>query len=76
MRTTQVRRHCIGRVAVEVVAGAVVGARRAGVGMPHGILDVLQRNAGAEEFGGEAVAKAVGADLVGRRDAGPAGEAG
>ena len=40
--TPQVGRHRIRRVAVEVVPRAVVGPRRAGVGMSHGVLDVLQ----------------------------------
>jgi hypothetical protein len=43
--------------------------------MPHGVLDVLQGHAGAEQLGGKRVPEAVGADLVGRRDAGSSGQA-
>ncbi len=41
--------------------------------MPGGILDVLQRDAGFECLGDEAVAQAVRCDLLGGRDVGGAG---
>jgi hypothetical protein len=40
--------HLVGGVAVQVVSGAVVAAGGAGVGVAHGVLDVLQRDAVAE----------------------------
>ena len=46
--------HLVGGVSVEVVPGAVVAAGGAGVGVAHGVLDVLQRDAVAEQLGGEA----------------------
>src|SRR5664279_5089653 len=44
--------HFVGGVAVQVVPGAVVAAGGAGVGVAHGVLEVLQRHAVAEQFGG------------------------
>ena len=44
--------HLVGGVPVEVVPGAVVAAGGAGVGVAHGALHVLERDAGAEQFGG------------------------
>ena len=40
--------HLVGGVPVEVVPGAVVAAGGAGVGVAHGVLDVLQRYTVAE----------------------------
>jgi len=60
-------------VSIEVVAAAVVTPRGAGVSMPGGISDVLQRDAGFESLGDEAVAQAVRCDLLGGRDVGGAG---
>src|SRR4051794_27101664 len=41
---------------------AVVAPRRAGVGVAEGVLDVLERGAQAQGFGGVGVAQAVRAD--------------
>ena len=46
--------HLVSGVAVEVVPGAVVVAGGAGVGVAHGVLHVLEGDAVADQFGGEA----------------------
>jgi hypothetical protein len=46
-RAPQLCRHLVRRVPIEVVARAVVGPSRAGIGMSHGVLHVLERNARA-----------------------------
>jgi hypothetical protein len=61
-------------VAVEVVTGPVVAPGSAGIGVAHGVLNVLERHAGTEKLGGEAVAEAVRAQLAGGGDAGLAGQ--
>src|SRR5664280_3024744 len=43
--------------------------------MTHGVLDVLEGHAGAEQLGGEAVSQAVGAEPAGCGDAGLASHA-
>ena len=60
---------------VQVVPGPVVGPGGPGVGVTHGVLNVLQGHAGAEQLGREGVLEAMGADSIGRRDAGATGEA-
>ena len=70
----QERRHGVGGVAVEAVAGAVVPACGPGVGVAHGVLYVTQRHAGVERGGGEAMPQAVGADPGGRCDGGLVGQ--
>jgi len=55
-----------GGVVVVVLAGAVVAAGGAGVGVAGGVLDVLEGCAGGESLGDEGMAEAVGGDLVGR----------
>src|SRR5664279_6531672 len=47
----QERRHGVGGVAIEAVAGAVVPACGPGVGVAHGVLYVTQRHAGVERSG-------------------------
>ncbi len=49
--------HRVRGMAVEVVAGPVIRPRRPWVRVPHRILDVLERDAGAEQLGREAVAQ-------------------
>src|SRR4051794_4962395 len=65
----------VGGGAVEVVPVAVVAPGGAWVGVAEGVLDVLQRGAEAEGFGGEGVPQAVRGDGVRCFDAGGAGEA-
>jgi hypothetical protein len=65
----------VGGVAIEMLVGGHVAAGGARVGVAHGVLDVLQRDAGVVEAGGEAVAQAVRAELGGGLDLGAAGEA-
>src|SRR3954447_23893646 len=65
----------VGGVAAEVVAGAVVAAGGAGVGVADGVLDVAQRDAFVQGGGDEGGAHRVRADAVGAGDAGLAGEA-
>src|SRR3954453_13742944 len=66
---------CVGGVAGEVVAGAVVAAGGAGVGVADGGLHVTQRHALVEGGGDEGSPHGVRADPVGVGDAGLAGEA-
>src|SRR4051794_6124739 len=66
---------CVGGVAGEVVAVAVVAAGGAGVGVADGVLHVAQRDAFVEGGGDEGGAHGVRADPVGVGDAGVAGGA-
>src|SRR3954465_13186845 len=66
---------CVGGVAGEVVAVAVVAAGGAGVGVADGGLHVAQWDAFVEGGGDEGGAHGVRADPVGVGDAGVAGEA-
>src|SRR4051794_10123943 len=65
----------IGGVLVSRLRGALVAARGARVGVAEGVLDVLERRAGVEGFGGEGVAEAVRMDVRGAGDAGGPGQA-
>jgi hypothetical protein len=67
--------HGVGGVVVEAVAGAVVGPGGTGIGVAHGVLNVLQRYASAQEARGEAVAQAMRAELISGGDAGAPGQA-
>jgi hypothetical protein len=62
----------VGGVALELVAGAVVAAGGARVGVPGGVLDVAQAHAGVQGERDERVAQRVRAD--GMLDAGAPGE--
>src|SRR3954471_16376534 len=66
---------CVGGVAGEVVAVAVVAAGGAGVGVADGVLHVAQRDAFVEGGGDEGGPHRVRADAFGVGDAGVAGEA-
>src|SRR3954453_9642398 len=66
---------CVGGVAGEVVAVAVVAAGGAGVGVADGVLHVAQWDAFVEGGGDEGGAHGVRADPFGVGDAGVAGEA-
>src|SRR4051794_30476202 len=66
---------CVGGVAGEVVAVAVVAAGGAGVGVADGVLHVAQRDAFVEGGGDEGGPHGVRADPFGVGDAGVAGEA-
>jgi hypothetical protein len=56
--------HGVGRGAVQVVAGAVVAAGGARVGVIQGVLDVAQRRAAVQGDRGVGVAQAVRAQPV------------
>src|SRR3954466_12822494 len=66
---------CVGGVAGEVVAVAVVAAGGAGVGVADGVLHVAQRDAFVEGGGDEGGPHRVRADAFGVGDAGLSGEA-
>jgi hypothetical protein len=72
---SQLRRHRIRRVAVKVCRDRSQARVVRGSAWPMGVLHVLQRHAGCEQFGGEGMPQAVGPDLGGGGDAGSAVEA-